>query len=551
MIEVKGKRNFATNQLERLYKNLIEQKYTDGIFVARNRSYLVHMVVLTACSDFFMKNEYSLSAIFSEFDDIIIEAILKYCYTGKTTIDVKHYEKFMELVNKLEIKSIAPQYIAIDQTNCLEVLRFSDEPKMIEKAMELTLKHFETLYKTSEFLNLSVLVLADILKSDDLNVSSEEDVFNSVKLWINFEYTTRRNELAKLLGFVKFPSLSMEFIITEAMEFCSSYPECNGILKQAMQPMLCNYQCLVQKESLCRKSQKIALIGARNIEVGNTVDIYDGRTKSWSLSKSFGFNRCFFASVIINDWILIIGGNSSTTIGVTSVDYIDLKDGGQHPLNSMNQGRSWFPAVILRRDSSTDLYVIGGKANNELLSSVERWNSKTKNWETNVAPLLYPSHVHNASVINGKIYVTGGRIVKDGKHITINTLQVYSVECNSWSYRAPMIQARDCHSSITVKGKMYVAGGNFIDTNSFLDSVESYDPDANLWTPYCKLPNLVYGVGFCLFRNRFHCMGGHDRTEYNNVWEYDDIIKQWKPLKSLNKTRAESFAFVIPHDSVI
>ncbi|XP_077285139.1 kelch-like protein 41b [Arctopsyche grandis] len=552
MIEVKAKRNFATNQLERFYNTMVEQKYTDGIFVVRNRSYVVHMLVLSACSDFFRKNEYNLSAIFSDFDDIIIDAILKYCYTGKTTIDEKYYEKFKELANKLEIKSIAPQYKTIEQTNCLEVLRFSDEPTMIEKAMELALKHFDILYKTPEFLSLPALVLADILKSDDLNVYSEEDVFNSVKLWVNFDKTNRRNELAGLLSFVKLPLLSTEFIITEAMDICSSYPECVGILKQAMQPILSNYQCLLQKESLRRRSEKIALFGGGVSDVANTVDIYDARNESWTLSKSFQFNRHHFASVLINDWILIIGGTTAARTGDTSVDYIDLKNGEVHQLKPLNQARAWFPAVTLRRDSTTDVYAIGGKANTDISSSVERWNSKTKNWEMNVAPMLQALHIHSASVISGKIYVAGGRTSIGGKHQTINALQVYSVECNSWSYLAPMIQARDYHSSIAIRGKLYIAGGYRLETGTFLDSVESYDPDVNLWTSYCKMPNPRYGVNLCFYRNKLHCIGGHDgKAIQNNTWEYNDLTKNWKTLKSTNKVRAESFAHIIPHDSII
>lgn len=59
-------------------------------------------------------------------------------------IDDKDFEQFVALGKKLQINSIDPQYKTIDQTNCLEVLRISDDPMSREQAMRLTLENFKT-----------------------------------------------------------------------------------------------------------------------------------------------------------------------------------------------------------------------------------------------------------------------------------------------------------------------------------------------------------------------------------------------------------------------
>ncbi|XP_077289775.1 ectoderm-neural cortex protein 1-like [Arctopsyche grandis] len=180
------------------------------------------------------------------------------------------------------------------------------------------------------------------------------------------------------------------------------------------------------------------------------------------------------------------------------------------------------------------------------------WNSKTKFWDTNVASLLKAVDFHSAAVINDRIYVTGGRINKDGKYKSINEVQVYSVESNSWSYAAPMVQKREDHSSIEIKGMLYVAGGFFRETDSNLDRVESYNLDANLWTAYCNLPSPTYSPSLCFFRNKLLCMGGYNgKDKINNVWEYDDINSAWKALKNLSKKRYLANALVIPYHSII
>ncbi|XP_077289671.1 kelch-like protein 41 [Arctopsyche grandis] len=551
MIEVKAKPGFATKRLEHLYDAMRNEKHVDLFFIVRNKSFYAHMIVLSACSEFFTKNMYKLSETFSDFEYPIIEAMLKYCYTGKINIDDKDYGKFIELADKLEIKNIAPRYKTIDQKNCLEVLSLSDDPTSRAKAMKLTIDKFKTLHKTPKFLKLPASALAEILKSDKLN-ASVNDVFNSVKLWVNSDEMNRRSELAELMTFVKLTLLSTEFVVTEFVDFCLSYPECNEILQQTLQSILPNCQRSIQIESDVTMNVKIAFVGSENtsIDTANTIDIYNDRNKCWSLSRNFRFDRTNFQSVLVDDdWMMIIGGLTSKA--VTLVDYVDLKTGQKHPLKPLNQARYHFSAVTVRRVSSTDVYAIGGY-NSNVLSSMERWNSKTQNWDTSVAPLLLAVYWPSASVIDGRIYLTGGELNNNGLWKSVDEVQMYSVESNCWSYRAPMIQRRHAHSSIAVSGKLFVAGGYVRDTATRLDSVESYSPDANLWTAYCKLPNPTYGISLCLFRNVLLCMGGEDENGIaSNVWEYDDLNKTWKTFKSLSKGRSVANALVIPHDSII
>ncbi|XP_077288413.1 kelch-like protein 23 [Arctopsyche grandis] len=516
------------------------------MIVLHNCSFFAHMLVLSACSDFFMKNRDNLSATFNDFEYPVINAILKYCYLGEMCIDNKHIEKFMELAKKLEIKSIDPRLETIDFTNCLEALCLTDDPILRNKAIILTANNFKILHKSPYFLSLPILTIAKIVKSVELSVSAEE-IFKAVKLWVNFDKANRRPGLVELLSFVKLPLLSIELLVTEVVDLCSSSPECIAIFQQVMKSILPDFQ----KKRLHGKKNKIALVGAEYIYTTNNIDVYDGRNDSWSLSEDFQFNTYNLASVLVDDWILIIGGSKFNA--VTSVDYIDLTDGQKHQLKPLNQARCSFSAVTLSNDLSTDVYVIGGLANWKYLSSVERWNSKTKNWDMKVAPLLQGVCFHSASVIDDRIYVTGGVIYKDEIETSTNEVQMYSVEFNSWSYRAPMIQKRRGSSSIAIKGKLFVAGGYYYETNLYLDSIERYDPDADLWTDYCKLPNPVYGVSLCCFRNKLLCMGGYEVHigAVSNVWEFDEATKSWKALKSLSNSRYYAVALVIPQDSII
>ncbi|XP_077289488.1 kelch-like protein 23 [Arctopsyche grandis] len=540
MYLVKAKPDFAAKRVEYLYEAFQQNKKCDTLFAVRGREIQAHLVVLMACSEIFMTKENLLNDVFSEYDDEVIDAILKYCYTGEINIGDKHRKKLLELANRLEV-NIPPQFKTVNKSNCLNVLKSTEDSELLKKAMDLTLENFETLHKTQGFLNLPLFNVMEILKSNDLLVPSEESVFNAVKLWVNHDDANRTSDLAQLMRFVRLFLLPLEFIVNEVMTFCLSCAECMTTIRQEI--INKNDKSFVPRETPRRIIQKMALVGGWDIDTANTIDIFDGLKNSWTLSKNIGINKRLFASVLMGDWILIIGGKNSLDKSVTSVEYIDLKSGEKKPLKPLNQARHLFSAVTLRRGSSTDVYAIGGYDNGHL-SSVERWSSNTGDWEI-IAPLLVAVSNQSASVIADKIYITGGRTNENGKTISTNKVQMYSVETNSWTYRAQMIQGRYNHSSVAFKGKLYVAGGY---DSSILDSVEHYDPNANVWTAFIKLPQAAYAISLGCFQNKLFSMGGFDKSD---VWEYDETNISWKASTSLSRTRSRAVAIVIPYDSII
>lgn len=61
--------------------------------------------------------------------------------------------------------------------------------------------------KNQEFYQLSADQLADLLKSDDLNVTSEQDVFHALMAWVQHEPASREKYVSDLLGLIRLPLL--------------------------------------------------------------------------------------------------------------------------------------------------------------------------------------------------------------------------------------------------------------------------------------------------------------------------------------------------------
>lgn len=70
--------------------------------------------------------------------------------------------------------------------------------------------HVTQVVKHQEFLTLTEEQLSNLLKSDDLNVVTEENVFESLMTWVQHDSANRESYLSTLLKLIKLPLLSSE-----------------------------------------------------------------------------------------------------------------------------------------------------------------------------------------------------------------------------------------------------------------------------------------------------------------------------------------------------
>lgn len=61
--------------------------------------------------------------------------------------------------------------------------------------------------KNQEFFQLNPEQFANLLKSDDLNVPSEQDVFHALIEWCQYDQTNREKNIPDLLALIRLPLL--------------------------------------------------------------------------------------------------------------------------------------------------------------------------------------------------------------------------------------------------------------------------------------------------------------------------------------------------------
>jgi N-acetylneuraminic acid mutarotase len=107
--------------------------------------------------------------------------------------------------------------------------------------------------------------------------------------------------------------------------------------------------------------------------------------------------------------------------------------------------------------------------------------------------------------LKGYLYACGGN---DGSS-SLNSCERYCPSYDKWTPIAPMNKRRAGASVTVVNNRLYILGMNLLkifnkrfililggfDDNSPLDSVECFDPDANIWTMVPNMTSCRGGVG--------------------------------------------------------
>lgn len=152
-----------------------------------------------------------------------------------------------------------------------------------------------------------------------------------------------------------------------------------------------------------------------------------------------------------------------------------------------------------------------------------------------------------ATAVNGKIYVIGGASTHPGSsepavhparpHRALAVVEEYDPATNAWRQRSPMPTARN-HAGIgVVNGKIYVIGGRvgsaFVGTSSPTDIVEEYDPATDQWGALkARMPTARSAVAFGTMGGRIYVAGGEYQNDqfmaaFRALEAYDPATNRW------------------------
>jgi len=259
---------------------------------------------------------------------------------------------------------------------------------------------------------------------------------------------------------------------------------------------------------------RAAVVNGKIYAIGNEVNYeYDPDTDIWTSNKAMPTARQYFGIAVHQNKIYTIGGGwwdpdeGRVPSNVNEV-YDPLTDTWE-TMESMPTARSDLSANVV----NGKIYLIGGRTGSQYSTVAlnEVYDPATNSWVTK-EPMPYPVVGYASAAVDGKIYVIGGQ---DEFHdpINLDLTQIYNPETNTWSLGAslPTVVLNGAAGATTgakAPKRIYVIGGTLGGSGVGTNITQVYDPENDVWTFGTNMPTARGWLAVAVVDDKLYAIGG-------------------------------------------
>ena len=315
------------------------EQLSDVTICVGKRRICAHKLVLASFSSYFLAMftggmiESSQDKVtLKDIDGKAVEALIDFAYTGKLDITTDCVQPLLyasSLFQLTAIQKACSDFLSrqLHPSNCLGIKSFADAhscTELLHASEKYINEHFTDVVKNEEFLLLPHEDLAAMLASEELNVDSEEDVYNSLITWARHDLEERQSLLAVLLEKIRLPLLSASFLIdqVEKEELIRQDIACRNLLDEAK-----NFHLLPERRLNASKS-KYRQFCPRKSTLGilysvggmdstghsvRTVEKYDFHSGKVRLVCPTNIPRSGVGLAVVDKKLYAVGGHDGTT----------------------------------------------------------------------------------------------------------------------------------------------------------------------------------------------------------------------------------------------
>jgi large repetitive protein len=252
----------------------------------------------------------------------------------------------------------------------------------------------------------------------------------------------------------------------------------------------------------------------------------------WQETSTMNWTRYAMSAARVGHKIYLIG--DPYKLHIYDISNNTWSDGKVIPNNQFG------PIVAL----GTKLYVIGGTSGPKTTGDVSIYDTTTGNWSAGPA-LPSPRQFGGAAVLNGKIYLVGGRGYQGATLVDLSDLEVLDPTTNAWHSAAAMPTARGSLAFVAdpTGGMIYAIGGWNSNKMNPSGKNEAYNPATNTWQELSRLPTPRMLAGAGLLNGKIYILGGStNRVMYSAVEAFDIAAGTWSARMALPTVRPNASA---------
>lgn len=220
----------------------------DAVIKVEGEEFPIHRAILSASSPYFLAlftNDMFCSekrvVTLPEVSPDIMRLIIDYAYTRKADITVDNVEQLLPAADQFHVNGLVKiccdfLISKLSPDNCIGIHRFAEAyfcHNLAKIAHRYIMYNFgDVLQESTEFLQLDIEKISELLGSDDLNVKNEEFVFCAALKWIDYDPRNRKTQMARLLRSVRLGLLTSQYVVEKVKShpYVKECPLCKPVV---------------------------------------------------------------------------------------------------------------------------------------------------------------------------------------------------------------------------------------------------------------------------------------------------------------------------------
>ncbi|XP_067362611.1 kelch repeat and BTB domain-containing protein 3 isoform X2 [Channa argus] len=529
----------------------------------QEHSFPCHRCVLAACSDFFRYLIYLSMYLFvnvnimcdcsvframfevdmRERDDgsvtlrnqcpVAVGSFLDFAYSGEALITDGNVDMLFQLASFLQVSVMSracSDFLlgTMDLSNCLSLLSLAEaygSVSLLQSANDFVVQNFSDLSKTLDFLDMQVNVLEECLRSDFLNVPSEEAVVMSLLKWTEYDLPGRQKLLQGLLSLTRLhhlPAPTLKSLCDSDTVCCDE--SCLALLSEAQLKQGQYNGLLTDARPTTTQSYIYIHKTEENGEICHTF-CYCLETDQWKeLAAGQGEGACTIpdppGSCLTSyaEKMFVTGGCRGTCCRAIRLHVAELSHDATDEVwcfCPVTLTCTAAPAMLKPRTMHTAVtcldrvFVIGGRTKGTKgvapsLLEVEYYNPLTQTW-CSVSPLPTAIFYPEASACGTVIYTLGSEVeITDSFNPSLDCFFCYDAQKDQWSrlvaefgqfFHATLVKAVSIHNTL-----------HLCDLSTY--KVYSFCPETCVWKGEGSFECAGFNAGAVGIRDRIYILGG-------------------------------------------
>lgn len=158
-----------------------------------------------------MKEKYATDVLLADVDGKTLLNLIEYSYKGETKISEENADSVLAAADMLRFTPLVQQCTSfyennLNASNCLGVwalAKMYSVSELIQLGSNFAFDHFGDVVTGDEFKFIEIELLTDLLRSDKVNVASEEEIFNAIVVWMEVDLANRMSHIQDLMQTVR------------------------------------------------------------------------------------------------------------------------------------------------------------------------------------------------------------------------------------------------------------------------------------------------------------------------------------------------------------